>query len=469
MNPQLASSGATNPVLPLSEPPILRLPPELTSSIMELALGDPKGLLGKCDRRQFLRLRMVCRQWREAAFSTPDLWRKLDVNIENPHEVFLRKLHGWFSQAGHEAGLHLALRRLPGYSSYGEIQAPTIISLLNQYRFEYLHLGSTITKLIMMQKVPIEAYTFAVQDILRFLSLMLYNDPSLYPKHGQFISQLFQSYPRLESLALNFHHGSFAAKPFLRFPRRHLRSLLLYEVSVTIQALTDVLVSLPELEELVLWYITSNRAYEPDICLPSLRHLLIHPDAPQTLLLQLLTCPSLTLVEITGYKDHPPEVMQENALALAGMIRRSEVQYENFKLALGKHVFQNWTAAGILLKLPLLQHLQISTVTTDVPIASPSFGWPTSLKSMTFRETPSMDVLVSWLRVLRPILETREFRFTIYIARDPVDGDTSADEAHRLLRTWGMKLRLLPQVTLDAMGYSDAAIINHEYRNANWQ
>ncbi|KAH6889016.1 hypothetical protein BKA70DRAFT_1572793 [Coprinopsis sp. MPI-PUGE-AT-0042] len=382
MNPQLASSGATNPVLPLSEPPILRLPPELTSSIMELALGDPKGLLGKRDRRQFLRLRMVCRQWREAAFSTPDLWRKLD--------------------AGHEAGLHLALRRLPGYSSYGEIQAPTIISLLNQYRFEYLHLGSTITKLIMMQKVPIEAYTFAVQDILRFLSLMLYNDPSLYPKHGQFISQLFQSYPRLESLALNFHHGSFAAKPFLRFPRRHLRSLLLYEVNVTIQGLTDVLVSLPELEELVLWYITPQR-------------------------------------------------------------------YAGERASTGRHDQANWTAAGILLKLPLLQHLQISAVTTDVPIASPSFGWPTSLKSMTFRETPSMDVLVSWLRVLRPILETREFRFTIYIARDPVDGDTSADEAHRLLRTWGMKLRLLPQVTLDAMGYSDAAIINHEYRNANWQ
>ncbi|KAH6879637.1 hypothetical protein BKA70DRAFT_1474878 [Coprinopsis sp. MPI-PUGE-AT-0042] len=464
---QNACSGATTPSL--SEPSILRLPMELTSSIMELTLGDPKGLLGKGDQREFRKLRMVCRQWREAAFSTPDLWRKLDVNIENPHEVFLRKLHGWFSHAGHEAGLHLALRRLPGYSSYGEIQAPTIISLLNQYRFEYLHLGSTITKLIMTQQVPIEAFTFVVQDIMRFLSLMLCNDPSLYSKHGQFISQLFQSYPRLKSLALNFHHGLFAAKPFLQFPCRHLRSLLLYEVNVTIQGLADVLVSLPELEELVLWYITSNEAYEPDICLPSLKHLLIHPDPAQTSLLQLLTCPNITLVEITGYNNHPPEVMLDNAVALAGVIRRSNVQYDNFKLALGKHVFQNWTAAGILLKLPLLQHLQINAVTPATTITSPSFGWPTSLKSMTFREAPTMDILISWLQLLQPILETREFKFTIYIARDPVDGDTSADEAHRLLRTWGMKLRLLPQVTLDAMGYSDAAIINYEYRNANWQ
>jgi hypothetical protein len=213
----------------------------------------------------------------------------------------------------------------------------------------------------------------------------------------------------------------------------------------------------------------SNHASQPEICLPSLKHLLIHPDATQTLLLELLTCPSITLVEITGYKDHYHETMQGHAQTLGTMLRRSNVQYANFKLALGKHMFDHWTASGALRKLPLLQHLQITTVTSEAAIESPSFGWPTSLKSMAFREPPTVAALLSWLHLLQPRLEKCDYAFIIYVAGDPVDGDDSASEVDGLLRGWGMGFWILPQNVLDSMGFSDAAIVNHEYRNQNWR
>ncbi|KAH6908894.1 hypothetical protein BKA70DRAFT_1562374 [Coprinopsis sp. MPI-PUGE-AT-0042] len=464
--PRSCPTEDMDPRIPLREPPILRIPMELTSSLMRLVLGNPRGLLGRNERRQFLVLRLVCRAWREVAYSTPDLWRKLDVDIETPHDLFFKKLSAWFARAGHEAEVQLTIRRT---STSTDFEGQAIISLLNQFRFEFLHLGRTVTKLLLKREDL--ALPITPQTTMKYLSLMLYNEPALHLQHAYFVAKFFQSYPQIESLALSFHNGFFLENPFFQFPRHHLRSLLLHELEISIPRLLNALSSLPALEELVLWHLTCGPAPGSDISLPSLQRLLIHCNTTQTELLKLLTCPRIALVDISGYVNHPTDIMEEHVQALAGMLDRSNIQYDSFKLALGKHVSEKWTEAGTLCKLPLLQHLQITELTLGLQLAttSPSFGWPTSLKSMTFREPPSMEALVLWLQLLQPKLGHRGYMFTMYIAGDPADGDTSADQARHYLDGYGMELQLLPQETLDAMGYSDASIINHEYRNPNWQ
>ncbi|KAH6908893.1 hypothetical protein BKA70DRAFT_1562373 [Coprinopsis sp. MPI-PUGE-AT-0042] len=442
-----------------SEPPILRLPAELTSSLMRLVLGNRHGLFGKIQRQRFLVLRQVCRAWRAVAYSTPDLWRRLDIEIEDPHGPFLSKLITWFARAGQEVPFHLALRCT---SPSRTVSARTLIALINQFHFEYLHLGRTITQLLLTEDAS--TIPLAVQDTMKSVSVLLYDDSVLQPQHASFVSKLFQAYPRLDSLALDFHSGFLTETPFLQFPCQHLRSLLLHKAAVSVSQLMNALSSLPALEELIMQYIMFRPPSGPEICLPSLRRLLIHSKIP---LLRLLLCPKIAFVDISGNADHP-NVMQQHAQALATMINRSNVQYDKFMLSLGKDIFEKWTEAGTLRTLPLLQHLQITGVTTAVATASPTFGWPTSLRSMSFRKPPSMDTLVLWLGLLSPKLENHNYTFTIYIAGDPVDGDTSVHEIRCLLARWGMGLQLVPQETLDAMGYSDAAIINHQYRILNW-
>lgn len=128
-----------------SEAPILRLPTDLTSSLMRLVLDYPKGL-GKSERRQILALIMVCQAWRAVAYSTPDLWRKLDVDIEGPYGPFLKKVTAWFDRAGHKVAFHLTMRCI---SPRQNVKAEDIVSLVNQYHFEYLHLSRTTTKLFL--------------------------------------------------------------------------------------------------------------------------------------------------------------------------------------------------------------------------------------------------------------------------------------------------------------------------------
>ncbi|KAH6908892.1 hypothetical protein BKA70DRAFT_1279069 [Coprinopsis sp. MPI-PUGE-AT-0042] len=459
---------------PTTTPPIQRLPTELISMLMCWSLGNSRGLLGKKDRYQFIVLRSVCRRWREVAFSTPELWHSLDVDIsawhDDSHENFYSQLTGWFARAGEGASLRLALwRTSSGPWTNEQIGASSIISLLNEHSYEYLSLGTTITTLLLDQDPPVIPIT--TQDTLHSLSLLLSNGPALRRPCEDLITEVFQSYPQLQSLALGLQYGTFVESHVILHACHHLRSLLLYRAVMSIDDFVNSLDVLPALEELLLWNIHPGHdpaAVARAIELPTLKRLLIYPNVPIELL-NLLTCPSLSLIDISGYVQNPPAVMQVLAQSVVALIERSNLQYENFTLALGKYIFHLWTTAGTLCELPLLQHLQIVEVTTTVAIRSPSFGWPTSLRSMSFREKPASGVLLWWLRLLQPKLEGSEFEFTIYIPWDPVDGDSSAREARRLVNEWGMDLKLLPRETLDHMGFSDAVVMNHEYRNPDWR
>ncbi|KAH6908922.1 hypothetical protein BKA70DRAFT_1479667 [Coprinopsis sp. MPI-PUGE-AT-0042] len=86
-----------------------RLPAEIIAAIMTQAVRcDPNFSPPSAERFAFQR-------WRRTAFSTPSLWRRLDVdlrgffrgNLDETKTNFTRALNSWFSRAGEGASLML--------------------------------------------------------------------------------------------------------------------------------------------------------------------------------------------------------------------------------------------------------------------------------------------------------------------------------------------------------------------------
>ncbi|KAH6915718.1 hypothetical protein BKA70DRAFT_1395512 [Coprinopsis sp. MPI-PUGE-AT-0042] len=59
--------------------PIRKLPSELIAEILKACFPNP---LSRNDLFSFLALRSVCSMWRETAFSTPELWNRLEITLE---------------------------------------------------------------------------------------------------------------------------------------------------------------------------------------------------------------------------------------------------------------------------------------------------------------------------------------------------------------------------------------------------
>ncbi|KAH6867643.1 hypothetical protein BKA70DRAFT_1045996, partial [Coprinopsis sp. MPI-PUGE-AT-0042] len=85
-----------------------RYPSELIGEVLRAATC---AVMGSEERRTFASLRCVCRAWRLAAFSTPDLWAGLALQLQevvqvNREGVFPNRIKAWFNRAG---GLPLTL------------------------------------------------------------------------------------------------------------------------------------------------------------------------------------------------------------------------------------------------------------------------------------------------------------------------------------------------------------------------
>ncbi|KAH6915717.1 hypothetical protein BKA70DRAFT_468062 [Coprinopsis sp. MPI-PUGE-AT-0042] len=81
--------------------PIHKLPTELIVEILKARFPDA---LNKGDRSCFLSLRSVCKMWREAAFTTPDLWDRLEITLGcetlTPRWDVAGVISRWFDRAG---------------------------------------------------------------------------------------------------------------------------------------------------------------------------------------------------------------------------------------------------------------------------------------------------------------------------------------------------------------------------------
>ncbi|KAG2017274.1 hypothetical protein CC2G_006798 [Coprinopsis cinerea AmutBmut pab1-1] len=93
------------------------LPPELVIQVLRTCLPLP---LDRPGRKQFQLLRCICSLWRNLAFSTPDLWSSLFVDLSNrtlhpkvdnsQRGDYSARMQGWFSRAGDGIPLELTLR-----------------------------------------------------------------------------------------------------------------------------------------------------------------------------------------------------------------------------------------------------------------------------------------------------------------------------------------------------------------------
>ncbi|KAH6906268.1 hypothetical protein BKA70DRAFT_1047983, partial [Coprinopsis sp. MPI-PUGE-AT-0042] len=61
--------------------PIRRVPPEIIASIISFVI-EPRNLcVGYEERHSFIKVRLVCQLWRTTSFSTPSLWRTVELDM----------------------------------------------------------------------------------------------------------------------------------------------------------------------------------------------------------------------------------------------------------------------------------------------------------------------------------------------------------------------------------------------------
>ncbi|TFK18144.1 hypothetical protein FA15DRAFT_675523 [Coprinopsis marcescibilis] len=90
--------------------PARDLPNELIAKIISFSFRNP-GMLNQEDRLQFRTLRWVCKKWRDVAFSTPTLWRGLEVILQAKSGSWTSpsQLDSWFRRGGDEAQIRLGI------------------------------------------------------------------------------------------------------------------------------------------------------------------------------------------------------------------------------------------------------------------------------------------------------------------------------------------------------------------------
>jgi hypothetical protein len=103
VNKQLLTLGyATPPSLTssLSVSAVERMPPELWAEIFEQSVFCPSGLVEIRSDALPLRLRQICRSWKQTADSTPSLWTTMVVSNSNIHSKGLRAIKAWLKRSG---------------------------------------------------------------------------------------------------------------------------------------------------------------------------------------------------------------------------------------------------------------------------------------------------------------------------------------------------------------------------------
>ncbi|KAH6901262.1 hypothetical protein BKA70DRAFT_1523147 [Coprinopsis sp. MPI-PUGE-AT-0042] len=135
--------------------PIRRVPEEILSEILLWTFDHPVALK-ELDIMRLTHLQLVCRKWRNAAHSCHELWRGLDIRtpMDGNREPNVAVFQRWFSRAGSDAPLSLALR---GVDDTRVLGGPSDEALVR-----YLAAESRNLAYLALLKVP----TFFTQSML---------------------------------------------------------------------------------------------------------------------------------------------------------------------------------------------------------------------------------------------------------------------------------------------------------------
>ncbi|KAH6908920.1 hypothetical protein BKA70DRAFT_1279111 [Coprinopsis sp. MPI-PUGE-AT-0042] len=284
--------------------PLRRVPPEVVAKIIQCAVLDHLGFAGKEERLAFIQIRSTCRLWRRTAFSTPSLWRGIDLQLDklldkhsadHTMDMVQKWLLPWFTRAGEGAALKLGLVGAP--STF----ASAILNLISRY-------GLNVTSLSFASKDS--GRSFGKASSLEVLQHRLVH-PLPVQKLAIALTHRDGQPQRSINLNLNFrnltHFTLLATKrntpaqlPVSLY-HSSLSHLHLVLVNIAIQDIGEMLMGLPRLKVLALEQCGSSNT---DVSLPlyvhqSLEVLELEGGVPPSLLLGLVA-PSLHSLLVTG-------------------------------------------------------------------------------------------------------------------------------------------------------------------------
>ncbi|KAH6906269.1 hypothetical protein BKA70DRAFT_1429694 [Coprinopsis sp. MPI-PUGE-AT-0042] len=275
--------------------PIRGVPPEIVASIIYFATEGQRKGLGDYERSEFLRLRSVCRLWRITSFSTPSLWRAVEINMATRGVVASKpramikawiwnRLSPWLSRAGDGAPVCLdfygstptvGIEALDFVAKSGfNIATLDFTSSLRSCRWDLLsleNLGINYEGPLPVKRLTIDFRISPVAGPVESRSIPLTNN---FPKLVEL--RLWQ----LESPPLFFP---------LTFAHSTLSHLQLKNVMLTPEQLIALLSELPQLRELRL---------QGCIAQPSAAHLAHHRHPTITRLYLITTFPEELLTHL---------------------------------------------------------------------------------------------------------------------------------------------------------------------------
>lgn len=270
-----------------------RLPPELVAHIMFFALELDEKPMGEEERQLFMTLRSVSSLWRRTAWSTPALWRSLEVDIGEALD-FAKQVPPWLSRG--RRNVHLTLKNTVGYGTPQSVLDEVLpLVALPTYSLTTLVLGATILRQwkcfqALMKpsaaKASVEALSIWLPE-----SGLGPSDPVLA---GASID-LAEAFPQMRSLALQ---GTIRYPPITH---PSLTSLAVDNASMEAAEFTRIFKDFPCLEELVI--ATSRVAWDRPILtsieLPTLKRLaLINHNAKEVM--RSFTCSSLQWLHLSN-------------------------------------------------------------------------------------------------------------------------------------------------------------------------
>ncbi|KAH6901273.1 hypothetical protein BKA70DRAFT_1310130 [Coprinopsis sp. MPI-PUGE-AT-0042] len=252
--------------------PIRLVPPEVIATIISQCLAGEGHPLNDVGRRSFARYRAVCRLWRNISFSTPALWRSLEVEACNFHQLpnFVATLQSWFSRAGQGAPLELKLaREYPAcderYCMEGQAQELRLLSNLLFGPDTALRFQSVVWDRSILSEEGIRALLEPETSCSSLETLSIFypgSDVEVFPGIGSIfplLQNLYISTPLSQTIATQL------------FPHAHpgLRTLCLFGEGGSMHDVHTLLTLLPGLEELSLQLtgssVSSNMAMAPFI------------------------------------------------------------------------------------------------------------------------------------------------------------------------------------------------------------